>query len=78
MKKDRSPTCTCCGGKFTHDNAGNRCRQCGLPDEVAAQGQAAVRAWAIGQGLVKPGASTSNRRRRAHGRARGGRRRAHA
>ena len=40
-----TPTCPACGTKFSHSIALARCKKCGLPDEVAAQGGRAVARW---------------------------------
>lgn len=45
MRLIRTPTCPGCGTKFSHDNALQKCRTCGLPDEVANEGADAIREY---------------------------------
>ena len=69
-KSKTTPRCPGCGASFAHSQAACRCIKCGLPDEVIARGRKALDAWKRSQGF-NPRPSTSNRRKRAHGRPRG-------
>lgn len=40
-----TPICPNCGAKFSHDSRNMNCRVCGLPDEVAHSGKAALRKY---------------------------------
>lgn len=57
-----APTCpnTACGAKFQHDRQAEKCKQCGLPDEIAEQGPQAIAHW-VRRGRVRAGVQLSKR-----------------
>jgi len=61
--RNRTPTCPGCGTKFSHDNTTQKCRACGLPDEVADAGADAIRKFQ-GQLLRDQGQSRAEIKRK--------------
>lgn len=72
-----APTCPGCGTKFSWSTAEARCIKCGLTAEVLARGKRAVERHKKRIGL-KPRPGTFHRRKRAHGRPKGGSKRVRA
>lgn len=66
--KPSQPVCPNCKAKFAHDNAASRCSRCGLPDEIARLGPRMIARWRSKQGIRPRHPSTSNKRKKAHGR----------
>lgn len=67
-----TPVCPGCGAKHSRDRVTLKCKKCGLPDEVLARGSKAVERWRRAQGYKPRFSASSGRKRRPHGRARGG------